>query len=62
MPDQKHSKGTPDERVAYQARVWRDRDKEAIANRCTATQRAEYLARQQLREVVDLLEKSRGPK
>jgi hypothetical protein len=60
MPDQDHSEATAGEKVVHQATVWRDRDKEAIANRCEDTKRAEYLARQRLREAVDLLEKSSG--
>jgi hypothetical protein len=60
MPDQEHNKATPGEKVVHQAKVWRDRDKAAIANRCDDTKRAEYLARQRLREAVDLLEKSSG--
>ena len=60
MPEQEHSQATPAEKVAHQAKAWRDRDKEAIANRCDDTRRAEYLARQRLREAVDLAEKSQG--
>lgn len=58
MADQENVRATPDEKVVHRAKVWRDRDREATANRCDATRRAEYHARQQLREVVDLLEKN----
>ena len=60
MTQQENTKATPDERIVHQARVWRRRDQEAIANSCSRTKRAEYLARQQLREVVDMLEKKAG--
>jgi hypothetical protein len=44
---------TVDEKIAFYARVWRQAEKEAIANRCDRTKRAEHLARRQLREAVD---------
>lgn len=56
MPTESRT-ATPDEKVVHRAKVWRDRDKEATASRCQDTKRAEYLARQQLREAVDMLEK-----
>jgi hypothetical protein len=57
MAHQEDRRATPGEKVVQQAKVWRDRDKAAIANRCDDTKRAEYFARQQLREAVDMLEK-----
>jgi|GEM_PF-2213156 len=57
MPPQENRMATPDEKVVHQVEVWRDRDKEAIANPCDATKRAEYRARQQLREAADMLKK-----
>lgn len=44
---------TVDEKISWYARVWRQAEKEAIANRCDRTKRAEHLARRQLREAVD---------
>jgi hypothetical protein len=57
MKDQQNRTATSHERVVHQAKAWRDRDKAAIADRCDDTRRAEYHARQQLREAVDMLEK-----
>jgi hypothetical protein len=57
MTQQENVRATPDEKVVHRAKAWRDRDKEATANRCDDTKRAEYFARQQLREAVDMLEK-----
>lgn len=53
MP-QESKKGTPDEKIASTAKDWRRCDKQAIANKTDRfAQRAEYQARQKLREVVD---------
>jgi hypothetical protein len=60
MRDQQNTTATSHEKVVHRAKAWRDRDKAAIANRCDDTQRAEYFARQQLREAVDMLEKKDG--
>jgi hypothetical protein len=60
MGDQENRTPTPEDIVVRQARAWRDRDKAAIANRGDANKRAEYFARQQLREAVDMLEKKSG--
>lgn len=57
MGDQEKRTPTPNDIVVSKARAWRDRDKAAISNRCDDTKRAEYHARQQLREAVDMLEK-----
>jgi len=47
-------KGTPDQRIASTAKVWRQRDQVAIADKSDVKkQRAEFAARQQLRQVVD---------
>jgi hypothetical protein len=54
MPDQETKQATPEERIAHQAQTWRSIDKEAVANKQDRfKQRAEYRARQQLREVID---------
>lgn len=53
MQDQKNRKATPDEKIAQAAREWRPLDKAAIGNPCDQTKKAEYRARQHLREVVD---------
>lgn len=43
-----------DEKVAWLARVWRQADRDAIADKDSVTkQRAEYWARQLLRQAVD---------
>ena len=55
MSDQETKKATPDEKIAHAAREWRPLDKAAIANKCDSTKRAEYHARQKLREAVDTL-------
>lgn len=55
MPDQETKKVTPDERIAHQAKTWRQHDKEASLCKCDRTKRAEYHARQKLREAVDTL-------
>lgn len=60
MAPQESIKATPDEKIAQKAKVWRRREKEAIACSCNATRRAEYNALQALREAVDLLEKKAG--
>lgn len=56
MQDEENRKATPEERIANQALNWRACDKEAIANRSDSTRRAEYRARQRLREVIDTQE------
>jgi len=53
MKDQENRKATPDEKIAHQARQWRACDKEAVAQRSDNTRRAEYRARQKLREAID---------
>ena len=54
MQEQEKYKATPDEKIAHQARNWRDIDKAAIANRKDQEkQQQEYRARQQLRRVID---------
>lgn len=51
---QESNKGTPDQRIASTAKVWRKRDQVAIADKSDQDkQRAEYRARQALRKVVD---------
>jgi uncharacterized membrane protein len=57
MPDQENHRATPDEKIAHQAKAWRRFDKAAIADKCDSARRAEYHARQQLREAVDTLDK-----
>lgn len=48
------SRGTPEQKIASTAKVWRQRDQVAIANKQDpATQRAEYAARKDLRKVID---------
>lgn len=43
-----------DEKIAWLARVWRQADRDAIADKdSVAKQRAEYWARQLLRQAVD---------
>jgi len=62
MHEQEETRATPEEKVAHRARLWRASDKAAIGSSCSKVKRAEYLARQQLREAVDMLEqKARGP-
>jgi hypothetical protein len=53
MQDQENRKATPDEKIAHQARNWRARDKDATVNRSDKSRRAEYHARQKLREAID---------
>ena len=54
MQGQETNKATPDEKIAHQARTWREVDRDAIANKQDPQkQRAEYRARQQLRNVID---------
>jgi len=51
---QESKKGTPDQRIASTAKVWRHRDQVAIADkRDVNKQRAEFAARQDLRKVID---------
>jgi hypothetical protein len=51
---QESKKGTPDQRIASTAKVWRQRDQVAIADKTDQDkQRAEYHARKELRKVVD---------
>jgi hypothetical protein len=50
-----NSPATEAEKIAWYAQVWRQADKEAIADRRSVQkQRAEYGARRRLREAVDL--------
>lgn len=58
MPDHENHRATPDEKIAHQAKKWRRCDKAAIADKSDSTKRAEYHARQQLREAVDMLDKN----
>lgn len=52
--EQKSSRGTPAEKIASKAKVWRQRDQVAIANKQDSDkQRAEYAARKDLRKVID---------
>ncbi|HAV37436.1 MAG TPA: hypothetical protein DCX52_13970 [Massilia sp.] len=54
MQAQETNKATPDERIAHQAKTWRSIDKAAVADKKDPQkQRAEYHARQQLRQVID---------
>lgn len=54
MQAQETYKATPDERIAHQARTWRQIDQAAIADKQDQDkQRAEYRARQKLRRVID---------
>jgi hypothetical protein len=47
-------KGTPDQRIAHEAKQWRAVDREAIANKSDREkQRLEYQARKNLRKAVD---------
>lgn len=49
------NQATDVEKITWYAQVWRQADKEAIADRRSAQkQRAEYRARRRLREAVDL--------
>lgn len=51
---------TDDEKIAWLARVWRQADKDAIADRSDEPkQRAEYWARQALRQAIDMAERRR---
>lgn len=46
---------TPDEKIVHFAKEWRRHDRQAIAAKPDRdTERAEYRARQQLRQVIDL--------
>jgi hypothetical protein len=55
-----HRPCTDDERVAWFARVWRQADKEAIADRSDEQKkRAEYWARSALRQTIDMAERNR---
>jgi len=45
---------TPDEKIVHFAKQWRERDRDAIAAKPDRDkERAEYRARQQLRQVID---------
>ena len=49
-----NSRGTPDQKIASTAKVWRQRDEVAIADKQDSDkQRAEYAARKDLRKVID---------
>lgn len=51
---------TADEKIVWFARVWRQADKDAIANkREEQLQRAEYWARQLLRQAIDAAARQR---
>lgn len=58
MKQQENTGAITDESVVHKARAWRQRDREAIASPDHEAKRAEYYARQQLREAVDLLDKA----
>jgi hypothetical protein len=52
--EKKSSRGTSDQKIASTAKVWRQRDQVAIANKQDSKkQRAEYAARKDLRKVID---------
>lgn len=54
MQDQETKTAKAETLIASQARTWRRHDKAAAANKGDrTTQRAEYRARQKLREVID---------
>ena len=54
MNQQKPPKRTPNDRIAIQARIWRAVDKDLCRDReDVAKKDAEYMARQQLRSVID---------
>ncbi|MBQ5963168.1 hypothetical protein [Massilia sp. ZL223] len=44
---------TDDAKIARKARTWRQFDKQFAANKTDSTRKAEYYARQQLREAID---------
>jgi len=51
---------TADEKIAWFARVWRQADKDAIADRDDEQKRrAEYWARSALRQAIDMAERRR---
>lgn len=51
---------TDAEKVAWHARVWRQADKEAIADRTDEQKKhAEYWARQALRQAIDMAARAR---
>lgn len=51
---------TSDEQIAWFARVWRQADKDAIADRSDEQKkRAEYWARSALRQAIDMAERRR---
>jgi hypothetical protein len=51
---EKSKKGTPDQKIASKARVWRQHDQVAIADkRDQVKQDAEWQARQDLRKTID---------
>ena len=51
---------TATEKIAWFARVWRQADKESIADRDDEQKkRAEYWARSALRQAIDMAERSR---
>lgn len=52
--DKTSSKGTPDQQIAHKAKVWRQHDQVAIADKADRTaQSAEWKARQELRQTID---------
>jgi len=55
-----NTNASPDEKIAWWARVWRQADKEAIADRSDEQKkRAEYWARSALRQAIDMAERRR---
>jgi hypothetical protein len=51
---------TDDEKIAWFARVWRQADKDSIADRSDEQKRrAEYWARSALRQAIDMAERRR---
>ena len=55
-----NTNASPDEKIAWFARVWRQAEKAAIGDRSDEQkQRAEYWARQTLRQAIDMAERRR---
>lgn len=52
--EKQNSRETPDEKIASEAKAWRQRDRIAVAHgKDRNKQRAEYAARKNLRKVID---------
>jgi len=55
-----NTQATADEKIAWFARIWRQAEKEAIADRSDEQKkRAEYWARSALRQAIDMAERRR---